>query len=215
MDIEKGGRFTSDIDILARLHDFSSSKKRIYKTWEVKVSLLCKDGTARSLKAGKTMKIMKQLRAYREYGSPDVSLLDVYLCETGFMRNNPFPPVSLKKSISTRLDKLSRERFGYQLLPFEHGNDGNKDVGLHVILNKANPIQITVNILPALVSEPQKPFSHLVTRINRFFEWAKFFRKDPFINQIIFCRNSRRLQLIDMRETCTCPKCRSDLVAQS
>ena len=86
MDLETGGRFTSDMDIVACLLPYPASAPLqpyprprgglIYKTWEVKVSLLYKDGTARSLKSGKTRSTMKQLRAYRNFGSPDVSLLE-------------------------------------------------------------------------------------------------------------------------------------------
>src|SRR5437879_1144149 len=77
MDLGTGGKFASDIDILARLYDYPRSRDWLYKAWEVKVGLLCKDGTGRSLKAGKTGRTMTQLKAYREFGSPAVSLLDV------------------------------------------------------------------------------------------------------------------------------------------
>src|SRR5256885_11005672 len=92
MDLGTGGAFTSDIDILARLHNFPLSKEWVYRTWEVKVSLLCKDGTARSLKSGKVGRTMTQLRSYRKFGSPDVSLLDIYLCEAGVMGPHRVPP---------------------------------------------------------------------------------------------------------------------------
>lgn len=130
-------KFTSDIDILARLYDFPRSKEWINKSWEVKVSLLCKNGTARSLKSGKIKRTINQLKAYREFGSPDVSLLDIYLCEAGFLVGNPFPPPSLKSSISRKIHELSRNRFVYQLLTFEHGKVGNDDVGLFAIHNIA------------------------------------------------------------------------------
>lgn len=87
-----GGRFTSDIDIIAKVHDFPNSQAWLYKTWEFKVSLLCKDGSARSLKAGKTARTVTQLKAYRDFGSLEVSLLDGYICEAGFGHRNPFPP---------------------------------------------------------------------------------------------------------------------------
>jgi hypothetical protein len=51
MDLGTGGAFTSDIDVIARLHDFPRSQEWLYKTWEVKVSLLCKDGSALSLQS--------------------------------------------------------------------------------------------------------------------------------------------------------------------
>jgi hypothetical protein len=58
MDIEPeiGEQYSGDIDIIARLSNFPLSQEWIYKTWEVKVSLLHNDGTASSLKAGKVKK---------------------------------------------------------------------------------------------------------------------------------------------------------------
>jgi len=77
MDLGTGGAFTSDMDIIARLHDFPRSQEWLYKTWEVKVSLLCKDGSGLSLKAGKLKRTVTQLNAYRDFGSPAVSLIHV------------------------------------------------------------------------------------------------------------------------------------------
>src|SRR5260370_42266605 len=103
MDLGAGGRFTGDIDILARLHDFPHSQEWFYKTWEVKVSLLRKDGTARSLKLGKVARTIRQLKAYREFGSPDASLLDIYLCVAPCIWRNNFPPTPLVVSLSAKM----------------------------------------------------------------------------------------------------------------
>jgi hypothetical protein len=92
MDLVTKGEFTCDIDIIARLRD--RSKRWFSSTWEVKVSLLSRDGSARSLKAGKTTRTMTKLAAYRNFGVPDVSLLDVFLCEGGFLRGSAYPPAS-------------------------------------------------------------------------------------------------------------------------
>ncbi len=70
MDLGAGGRFTGDIDIIARLSDRPRSLCWFYRTWEVKVSLLGRDGKARSLKTGKTRKVMSQLRTNRQFGAP-------------------------------------------------------------------------------------------------------------------------------------------------
>jgi hypothetical protein len=45
MDLATGGVFTSDIDVIAWLSDHPRSKEWIYKTWEVTVGLLSKDGS--------------------------------------------------------------------------------------------------------------------------------------------------------------------------
>ena len=68
MDLGTGGEFTSDIDILARLRNAPPCEGWFYRAWEVKVSLICRDGSCRSLKAGKTAKTTNQLRAYRKFG---------------------------------------------------------------------------------------------------------------------------------------------------
>jgi len=214
MDLGTGGTFTSDIDILARLHDYPRSREWLYKTWEVKVTLLCRDGTARSLKVGKLNRTMMQLKAYRDFGSPDVSLLDVYLCETGFMGLNVFPPPTLNDSISAKLAELGRDRFGYQLLPFEHGHDTGGDVGLLAMSSERNPMQTTLDMLPAGVGGHRQPFSRLADRLNEFFEQTKDRPRKNF-NQIVFCRACRQLQLICMKDEHRCPACRSDLIAQS
>lgn len=213
MDLGTGGAFTSDIDVLARLHDYPRSKEWLFKTWEVKVSLLCRDGSARSLKAGKLNRTMIQLGAYREFGSPDVSLLDVYVCEAGFMSRNVFPPPVLRNTISTKLAELLRDRFGYQLLPFEHGRDADGDIGLLAMPSERNPPQTTFNMLPAATGSPRQPFSRLANRLNDFFEQLKDHPRKSF-NQIVFCRVCRQLRLIYMKDEHVCPGCQSDLITQ-
>lgn len=215
MDLGTGGEFTSDIDILARLSDFPRSQEWIYRTWEVKVSLLCKDGTARSLKSGKIERTITQLETYREFGSPDVSLLDIYICEAGFMRHNVFPPSSLKNAITAKIAELNKDGFGYQILPFEHGKDRDGDVGLLAMSPKGmSPLQTTFNVLPAFPFRPRDPFASLADRISQFFEQLPDRSRNHF-KQIVFCRECRRLQLIRMRDEYTCPNCQSNLILQS
>jgi len=216
MDLGTGGEFTSDIDILARLSDFPHSKEWIYRTWEVKVSLICKDGTARSLKAGKIERTIKQLKAYRDFGSPDVSLLDIYLCEAGFMGHNVFPSPSLNNAITAKVAELSKEGFGYQLLVFEHDKDGDVDVGLRVLRpDTMNELQTTFNILPAYSFRPRDPFARIAERIDQFFEEVPNQSRNYIKNQIVFCRDCHRLQYISMRDEYTCPNCQSNLIVQS
>jgi hypothetical protein len=73
MNIMGVEEFTSDIDIIGRFKEPPPTRKPFYKTWEVKVGLIQEDGKTRSLKAGKVKDTMDQLRAYRNFGSPDVS----------------------------------------------------------------------------------------------------------------------------------------------
>jgi hypothetical protein len=215
MDLGTGGAFTSDIDIIARLNDFPRSKEWLYKTWEVKVGLLFKDGTGRSLKIGKIRRTKTQLNAYKEFGSPHVSLLDIYICEAGFLEANTFPPPVLHETISSKLDEMRQDGFGYQLLPFEHGRDENgDDIGLSVLRSDQNPLQTTFNLVPAVAEGPRQPFLRLADRLNTFFEQTGD-RPRKHFNQIVYCRVCRQLHLICMKDEHTCPACQSDLVIQS
>ncbi len=209
-----GGKFTSDIDIIAKVHDYPRSKAWLYKTWELKVSLLCKDGSARSLKAGKTTRTINQLRAYREFGSPEVSLLDAYICEAGFGHNNNFPPQVLIPTVMEKIVVLRREQFGYQLLPFEHGKDGDGDIGLLAYSNLRNSLQTTFNLIPAVQVRPEQPFSRFAERLSDFFE-QQGDRGGKHRCQIVYCRACRQLQLIDVKQEHCCPNCRSNLIVQS
>ncbi|MGA7565892.1 MAG: hypothetical protein WBW53_07455 [Terriglobales bacterium] len=207
-----GGEFTRDIDIVARLHDFPRSQKWLYKTWEVKVSLLGRDGTARSLKVGKLNRTVSQLKGYRKFGSPDVSLLDIYVCEEGFMGSNGFPPTALRSSISSKVAELRQRGFGYQLLPFEPGTDPEDGVGMFRIPTTWNPLRNTFDLLPATIAGPDQPFSRFAERLNDFFERARQ-PPQPF-NQIVYCRQCRKLHLIRMKNDHFCPSCKDNLILQ-
>ncbi len=213
MDMGSGGLFTSDIDIIARLHDLPQSKAWLYRTWEVKVSLLCKDGSARSLKVGKFKRTLTQLNAYRDFGSPAVSLLEVYVCESGFMKQHAFPPPMLHRSLMAKIADLRAKQFGYQLLPFEHEQRGDDDVGLFAIPKRWNPLETTFNLLPPQISSPAQPFSRLADRLNEFFEQNKNPQKHR--KQIVFCKACRQMQLIRMKDEHGCPNCNDDLICQS
>lgn len=217
MDLGTGGEFNSDIDILARLSNHPISDSWFYRAWEVKVSMICRDGKCRSLKAGKTTKTLNQLRTYRKFGCPNVSLLDAYICEAGYFSNNKFPPDGLIRPVEAKISELWGEKFGYQILPFGFGKDGDVDVGLFIIQGPKIPfhgpaIQTTIPLLRAVTHEPHQPFSKLAARLDDFFEkhWGK-----PN-QQIIFCRGCRTLQLICMKSgDYLCPECQSDLISQS
>jgi hypothetical protein len=54
---------------------------------------------------------MNQLRAYRQFGAPDVSLLDIVLCEAGCLAANAFPTRELVEAVATKLPELKDEHF--------------------------------------------------------------------------------------------------------
>ncbi len=228
MDLGTGGSFTSDIDVIACLHPLPKSVRGrssypphsdgyIYKAWEVKVSLLCRDGTARSLKSGKTASTIKQLRAYRTFGSCNVSLLDVYVCEAGFMYCNSFPPAPARQAIYAKIPDLKNEGFGYQVLPFEHEKDGDLDVGLKAFsiptwygLPSSN-----FKLVPAVQTTPVDGFARLMARLNECYErQVKGTRKGQGFVCVVFCRLCRQLSLRPMKDANLCGVCRRDLRLQ-
>jgi len=228
MDLGTGGRFTSDMDVIACLRPFPKSVRErspygphsdgyIYKTWEVKVSLLCSDGTARSLKSGKTARTIKQLRAYRGFGSCDVSLLDVYICEAGFMDRNSFPPAPVRDAILAKVPDLKNEGFGYQVLPFEHEKDGDVDVGLKAFsvptwhgVDSSN-----FKLVAAVRNAPVDGFARLMTRLNDCYEsGVKRMTKGRGFVCIVFCRLCRELSLRPSKDANLCGVCGADLLLQ-
>jgi len=52
------------------------------------------------------------------------------ICESGFMKNNKFPPPVIHDVVKVKISELQKYNFGYQMLPFEQGKDINDDVGL-------------------------------------------------------------------------------------
>ena len=228
MDLGTGGKFTSEIDIIASLRPHNR-KTFLYKTFEVKVSLLNADGTTNSLKGGKTLKILKQLQAHRDYGSPDVTLLEVYICAPGFLRRHTFPTAEASDVIRERIPGLIQGGFGYWLLPFEHGKDKDWDIGLSTLPGSHSPgpafmEQSNFRILSPIIGEVKEPFSLLVRRLHDFFDSQGRF---DFYKRIVFCRECRRLGLINMKgrenphrpgvfyPSTNCPHCGDDLISQS
>jgi len=220
MDLGTGGEFRSDIDILARLQKYPPSRELFYRAWEVKVGLICQDGSCRSLKAGpkRPAQAASQLRTYKNFGCPNVSLLDAYICEAGYFSTNRFPPEDMGRAVAARISALKEEQFGYQLLPFEHDKGGDDDVGLRCItgpdelLGRGPAFQVFLPLLRAVTNEPNEPFSRWAAGIEDFFD--KHGGKPT--QQIVYCRECRSLQLICIKKgDYLCPACEADLIIQS
>lgn len=109
---------------------------------------------------------------------------------------------------------MNNEGFGYQILPFEHGKDGDVDIGLMAYNNSSFEMQTTFNILPSKQFGLRQPFSRLVDDINLFHDNLGNVPRKAF-HQIIYCKNCRRLQLIDMKQVQNCPYCNDNLIVQS
>jgi hypothetical protein len=211
MDLGTGGTFTSDMDIVGRLLDHQS-RQYVYRTWEVKVSLLPKDGSPRSLKSGKLGRTLRQLRAYRGFGSPHVSLLDVYVCETDFWRTNVFPLQLVTAEAVRKIATLRPEGFGYQWLPFGHWQERDDDVGTFTMPLKGRMRPMT-HLLQARSTAVGDGFNRLVRRLHERFRETQ--GSDAKKHVITFCRACRRIQVVAKAEGFMCPACNSDLLTQS
>ena len=157
---------------------------------------------------------MTQLKAYKGFGAPDVTLLDVYICEDGFMSNNIFPTKELTDVIIEKKTELAKEGFGYQLLPFEHEKEGEYDVGLLAFRSTTSMTKITADVLSSKNFGHRQPFSRLVDDIDKFFEQLGK-RPRKHLNQIVYCKNCRQLQLINMKIEYECTNCKDNLIAQT
>lgn len=214
MDLGTGGTFTSDIDVIARLNYFPLAKNVwFFRTWELKVALLDKEGEAHSLKTGKLSRLVNQLEVYREFGAPDVSLLDVFLCQPGFLQAHRFPTQRVGEALAAKFPRLRQGGFGYYAFAFQLDPTTSAPPGLSSIIFGPAPNQTVWNPLPPRGGQPRDGFAQLMSRLSDFFEAAPD-RKSKHSHQIVFCRACRQLQLIRMRDEHLCPSCGDDLIKQ-
>lgn len=214
MDLGTGGAFNSDIDLIAQLDYFPLvTGVKFFRTWEVKAAAIAPDGTARSLKAGKLHRLINQLLIYREFGAPDVSLLDVFLCEPGFFQSHDFPTPQVLTTLSAKLPELKEYGLGYYALAFQHEAGGRDQLGLVTWSFGQRPGNTVWNPLAPQGGQPSDGFAQLARRLSQFFETTPE-RPAKHFHQIVFCRACRQLQLIRMRDEHLCPACGGDLIQQ-
>ena len=218
MSLVQGGGH-GELDIIAKLKYPPRSKDTwFYRTWEVKVSLLCNDGTAKSLKAGKLPDVLTQMRNYRRFGASSVTLLDLYLCQVGTIDSGGFFSDPLQDLIKEKRAQLAEEGYGYQVIPFEHHQRDGGDYGLRVIEFEHRsapgyrPVTSWAGAVSAntfLTSEAtaaEGHFATLVAKVDAFYEGSDS-KEGSLRQQITFCETCRNLQLIRMREQSSCPSC--------
>jgi hypothetical protein len=186
-----------------------------YRTWEVKVAKLDKDGRAYSLKRGKTQRVINQLEVHKRFGSPNASLIDAFLCEAGYFQTATFilPPTALQ-AVGEKRSELRSKGYGYVVLPFGHDkNEDGDDFALYSPRLNANTYAGQDILLPA-VSLPQQPFSRLASRIDSFCESKH--AGSPFHHIVVFCKACRALQVVSAKlGEFECPNCNDNLIAQS
>ncbi len=212
MKIVRGTRYTSDIDIIGCFSDRYGSSLS-YKTWEVKVSLIDKDGKPHSLKAGKTKDVLKQLRAYRDFGSPSVTLLESYICEQGYLEKFRGLPDENENSIREKISYFQNEGFGYQLLPFQQNTVGGK----MAISGMIQPGSLTplLKIIKPVVRASSDDFVKLTGKIWGFILSNQNTSMAPVHKQLItYCSSCRSLCMIERKKDPVCPNCGKPILFQ-
>lgn len=215
LNLEPNTGFEGDLDLVACLrHGRGAGARLIYRTWEVKVAIIDKEGRPRALKAGKTDKLLGQMRKYRQFGCPEVSLLEMYVCEDGTLARHGFPPAACADAIRAKMAALAPEQFGYHILPFEHAKDGDVD-GYVRLYRHRDPLEpAAIPLLFARRAEPALPFISLIEQLNKFAEGEFVAGHKPGFMVILYCRACRRLLLQPMKGECYCRHCGEYLVTQ-
>jgi hypothetical protein len=219
LDLLPESGFCGDIDLMVCSLSTPGEPPRIfYKTWEVKLILLTKNGRPRSLKRNKTERILNQLKIHREFGSPDVSLLELYHHETGSKTLKFFPTPDVFNVIQHRAKRLGNQLFGYQVLPFTYGrNEQGEDFGIFMLPNPfTTPRQPIFEVVKSLRTEPRGPFLDLAQHLSAFAESeSKRLSKPLGSTTVTYCRACKKLCLIHRRDEVRCYHCFEPLAGKS
>jgi hypothetical protein len=211
LNLLPSSNFHGDIDLMVcTLSTPREPSGLFYKTWEIKLVLVGKAGRVRSLKGGRTLDIVNQLRIHRKFGSPDASLLELYLHEAGSKTLKFFPTPEVFHVVEQRAKELRKQLFGYQILPFAHGKDERaEDFGIYGIRNPFQPSRISFELLRAVKTEAKGEFLNLAQYLWVFAESEAKQRSKPLgFVAITYCRTCKNLCLIHRREEARCYHCR-------
>lgn len=210
--------FYGDIDLM--ICTLSTPRERpgiYYKTWEVKLMLVDESGKPHSLKSNKTESILNQLKTHRKFGSPHVSLLEMYLHEDGSKAFKFFPQRDVSAVVEKRAKELRNQQFGYQILPFRHGkNKRAEDFGIATIRNPFIPRDPALTLLRATRTEARNEFLKLGQYLSVFAESESKKKSKPLsFNVVTHCRVCRKLCLIHRTDEVCCYHCCTPFTGQS
>jgi hypothetical protein len=213
LDLLPGSGYFGDIDLMVCTLSTPKEPPGIfYKTWEVKLMLVDKSGKPHSLKSNKTEGILNQLKVQRKFGSPDVSLLELYLHEAGSAPFKFFPTADVFTVVERRAKALKQALFGYQVLPFRHAqNQDREDFGIATL---ENPFSGTpaISLVRSLKAEAKGAFLSLAQHLNVFAETESRRLAKTFGWVVIaYCRTCRKLCLIHTRDPASCYHCSTPL----
>ncbi len=87
-----GSEFEGDLDIIVSMPDKlppTVDGGSRYRVFETKSVLVHADGTSKSIKSGKTEKILKQLKKLERFGCQNIFLFEIHVMQAGFSPTQP------------------------------------------------------------------------------------------------------------------------------
>lgn len=202
-----------DLDLVGRFRrGRGTAVEFIYRVWEVKVTLVDRFGRPRSLKAGKTARYLRQLKKARELGCPEISLLELYIYESGSLSENQGLPDAAVDLIRQRAAELEPEGIGYKVLPFEFGAGKQEQELVFVPARSTNPLDTGVAILRPKIRETGARFHAIACELSDFYERQHLrpeYRK--LLGFISYCQNCRSLVMSPKGSAHLCCHCGREL----
>jgi hypothetical protein len=214
-----------DIDLLMALRDLPGRRPtQIYETLELKTTLITRLGKAISLKASssKTRHLIGQLTKYREWGSPSVGLLEIYVCEDGFFENQTSLPREVLSAIGDKLDFVSAQGFGYSIAVIQHDRASEREsnrsnfFGLRALHGGGFPPTSINRMRSPLLTDYHSPFTQLTSTLEKFVEVEVKARRTTLGKCIVtYCVRCQGLITVDHRSDYRCGNCGDALVMQN
>jgi hypothetical protein len=174
----------------------------IYRCFELKTSKVKKSGEVKSLKEGKFKKTIGQLQKLRDFGAPQVFLLEAFIVEAGFSpASSGTMPVEVRNSIANKLAQIQGRDFGYATLPIEQ-IPGYSEAGTGILWP-------TETVQPANTNPLRPPFSRLVSLVEDF---AKKAHATNLRSVVTYCYRCQSLTAVDRSGPYVCASCQAALL---
>jgi len=202
-----GGDFEGDLDIIVSMPSGPPGTPQPaedtgfrYRVFEVKSASVGADGVAKSLKAGKTRKIVKQLQKLEQFGCPNIFLFEIHVLQAGYSDKRSSMSPEILAALQQRYDALKNANYGYLLGAHEAivGEDEDYTAVWHT----------PRNLLVPKATPPSSPFLELAEKINRFRNMVtatpKTGRSLPIIG---YCQACKELIPMYVNDGPVCPGC--------
>lgn len=182
--------------------------KPMYRVFEVKTSIIEKEGKVRSLKLGKINELNGQLKKLKKFGCHQLFLFDIYVIQSGFSLINDSLPIKIKEAIFKKARETIDIKIGYVAGAIESSPFYDDNVGgiLHPL----------INIISADKLDPVGPFLGLMEKLEHFYNDFKNNKenlKNMGIPIITYCYDCKKLTMLSLNQYCkySCFYCSGDL----